>query len=312
MSIVENIQSKINSLPYDLKAEVVVSALLDNLSHSSELNYFINPLSQFNRSFRKDIVNSEVVDFEYDLRQFVKIDISRDGIYDLLPEAALHYRSHQSKDISADQMSKQYQERKKEEEEARLFFLPFENEFFEHSIEREAREKEYLFKLNGEKPLDFLYEFWGVEKNLPQDLLAKFIRLIPYMYKIAGDISLTENCLQYLLNEDVSISQIDYRWQSGKEERAHVGDSRLGVDLVCGDEYLDHTVMMEVSIGPIVNSDFKSYINNGEIRRFLNIFYQYIFPLEMDIKTTILLTPEKEEFKVEENIDPVLGITTRI
>ncbi len=312
MAVVDDIKDKINTLSGDLKAEVVVSAFLENVSQRDDLNYYINPQSQFKRSYRKDIIGAEVVDFEFDSRQFLKIDISRDGIYDLLPEAVLHYRQHQNKDISADEMAKYYQERKKEEEQTRLFFLPFENEFFDHSIAREDREKKYLFNLNGEKPIDFLYDFWGIDENLPQELLAKFLRLIPYMYKIAGDISLTESCLAYLLNEKVSISQGDFKWQSDKNERAAIGESRLGIDFVCGHEYLDHTVNMEVFIGPLVNSDFKSYINNGNIRKFLDVFYEFIFPLEMEIQTTVLLATEKEKFEVAENNNPILGITTRI
>lgn len=310
--MVETIKNKINSLPYDLRAEVVLASFLEEANAENEFNYYINPLSQFERSYRKDIVKSEVIDFEYDARQFLKINLSRDGIYDTLPEGILHYRNYNDKSISADEMSKHYQERKKEEESARMFFLPFENEFFEHSLDRENREKRYLLNLNGEKPLDFLFEFWGLSKSLPLALSAKFIRLLPYIYEITSNIPLIESSLSYLLNEKVEIIRLDTDEEKNDSQKKSMEEQRLGIDFVIGNNYVDHTVKMEVRVGPLENSEFRSYTRNGEMNNFLNIFYEYVFPIEIDLITTILLPTEKEEFKLEEINESVLGINTRI
>lgn len=312
MEIIEYIKNKVNSLPFDLKAEVVVASILEDIQASQEVNYFVNPLSQFKRSYRKDIVSSEIMDFEYDARQFLKIDLSRDGIYDTLPEGILHVRQFNHKDVSADEMAKHYQERKKEEESARLFFLPFENEFFEHSMDRERREKRYLLNLNGEKPIDFMFEFWGIEKSLPQSLAAKFIRLIPYIYEIVGNVSLTEICLTYLINEKVSITVQDFKEISQNSEAIQLGENSLGIDLICGNTYLDQTIPMDVKIGPIINSEFSAYLNQGSMHQFLQLFYEYIFPMEVEITTTLEIEDKKQKFNIEENNNPILGITTRI
>lgn len=312
MDVLNQIQDRINTLAFDLRAEVVMASIMEELSAKEKIDFYINPLSQFQRSYRKDIVNSEIVDFDYDAKQFLKVNISRDGIYDTLPEGILHDRNYNRKDISADEMAKHYQERKKEEENGRLFFLPFENELFGHALDREQNEKQFLYNLNGENPIDFMFDFWGIQRNLPQHLQAKFIRLIPYMYEIVGNIAQTEVCLSYLLNEEIKIVQLDYTDRTSNENGTYLGENRLGIDFVNGSSYLDHTVNMEVVIGPIQNSEIKSYMEGGEIKKFLDIFYEYIFPIEIDIKTTILLSQEKEEFKVDELHKPLLGITTRI
>lgn len=312
MEVINYIQAKINQLPYDLRAEVVVASILDELDASQDLNYYVNPLSQFKRSYRKDIVGADVIDFEFDARQFLKVNLSRDGIYDTLPEGILHYRQFQHTNVSADEMAKHYQERKKEEENARLFFLPFENEFFEHALDREKREKRYLLQLNGEKPMDFLYNFWGISQKLPQSLTAKFIRLIPYMYEIVGNLPLTEICLSYLLHEKVEIQIHDFKEINQPTEAVLLGDNQLGVDLVCGNTYLDPTIPMEVKIGPIHQSNFKDYLHQGPMQQFLEIFYEYIFPMEVELTTFLELEQEQKEFKLEENNYPILGITTRI
>ena len=94
----------------------------------------------------------EIVDYDYDASQFLKINISRDGIYDSLPEGIFHYPKTERLNQSVDDMTKEYRSQQKEEENARQFFLPFENEFFLSGIIREKEEKEFLFKLNQGKP----------------------------------------------------------------------------------------------------------------------------------------------------------------
>lgn len=309
--MVDEIKNKINSLPFDLKAEVIVASFIDAVKHDGEFNYFINPISQFERSYRKDIVKSETVDFEFDSKQYLKINLSRDGIYDTLPEGILHYRQHNQKSISADEMAKHYQERKKEEENARLFFLPFENEFFEQSLDLENKEKSYLLNLNGEKPLDFLYEFWGIDKKLPTHLTAKFIRLIPHIYEITGNLPLIERCLSYLILENVKIERIDNQEQTSDEPKKYLGEQRLGIDFVSGNNYVDYSISMEVKIGPLENTNFQEYLHSGEMNKFLSIFYEYVFPIEIDVITTIILPTYQEVFKLEES-QSVLGTNTRI
>jgi len=310
--MVDEIKNRINSLPYDLKAEVVVASFIDAMQYGNEFNYYINPISQFERSYRKDIVKSEVVDFEFDSEQYLKIDLSRDGIYDTLPEGILHYRQNNQKSISADEMAKHYQERKKEEQSARMFFLPFENELFEQSLDLENKEKAYLLNLNGEKPLEFLYEFWGIDKKLPAHLSAKFIRLIPYIYEITGNLPLIETCLSYLLEEKVSIERIDNQDQTNEDSKKGLGEQRLGIDFVSGNHYADYSINMEVKIGPLENTEFQSYLHSGEMNKFLSIFYEYVFPMEIDVITTIILPTYQEVFKLEEFDQSVLGINTRI
>lgn len=306
----EEIKELINSVPFDLKAEVILSCIFEEKKSSVD-HLLVSRNGQFRRAYRKDILESEMVDFKYDNNQFLKVDISRDGIYDMLPEAFFHYPKYDKPGKSVREMTTEYRRQKQEESDARNFFLPFENEFFYHALKTEKEERTFLLELNGSKPLDFFYDFWGIDKSLPPLLIAKFIRILPYAYKVVSDFSLTVNCLEYLLEEKVEVVEFGYKEQSESEQFSRLGESRLGLDLIAGSNYIDYSLHLEFKIGPLESSSFREYIHEGGRKQFLDVFFEYFLPMEIDFKITILLPAESEMFDFAKE-EPVLGITTRI
>ncbi|HKX86879.1 MAG TPA: hypothetical protein VJL37_09405 [Flavobacterium sp.] len=310
MNRIEEVKNKINSIPFDLKAEVVLASLLENLKEDGS-DFLVNFKGQFKRPYSTDILGCHIVDYDYDATQFLKIDISRDGIYDALPEGIFHYPKTDRLNQSVDDMTKEYRMQQKEEEDARQFFLPFENEFFLSGLMREKAEKEYLLQLNQSKTFDFFYEFWNLDKNLPEILVAKFIRLLPFVHKMVGKLDKTAYCLNYLLDEEVEIVELGYQDQSNSEQSVTLNDCRLGLDMISGMSYMDYSLNLEFKIGPLKNSSFAEYIHDGGIKKFITLFYEHFLPIEVDVKTTILLPEEMELFDFNKQ-EPVLGITTRI
>ena len=73
---------------------------------------------------------------------------------------------------------------------------------------------------------------------------------------------------------------------------------------------MDYSLYVTIEIGPITNKPFHSYINNGEIKIFIDCFYEHFFPMEVEIKTVLLMNEQTEEFNLSKQ--PVLGFTTRI
>lgn len=308
-TIIENVRDRINSIQDDLKAEVIISELLNKMD-PEESGFLVDMKGQFKRPFRKDVLNAEIVDFDYDDTQFVKVNLSRDGIYDTLPERMLHEPPLEKSKIEVGEIAQEYKNNRKEEEYARKFFQPFENEFFLKSLERENLEKEILLELNGSKPIDFFYEFWDFDRNLPQVLISKLMRILPYAYKIVGDLDLTVSCLSYLLKEKVEITERTYKEQSSAEEKLTLGNCRLGLDMISGSVYMDYSLYLEFRIGPLEKTSFLEYIHQGKLKKFIELFYEYFLPMEVDVKTTILLDEEVEAFSLKEL--SILGITTRI
>ncbi|MFC4816885.1 MULTISPECIES: hypothetical protein [unclassified Flavobacterium] len=310
MNRIEEVKKKINALPFDLKAEVVLAPLLEKEKEYNP-DFLINFKGQFKRPYSTDILGCEIIDYDYDATQFLKIDVSRDGIYDGLPEGVFHYPKTDRLNQSVDDMTKEYRVQQKEEEEARLFFLPFENEFFLNGLIREKAEKDFLFKLNEGKTFQFFYEFWDIDKSMPEVLVAKFIRLIPFVHKMVGKLDKTAECLEYLLEEKVEIIELGYRDQSNSEQSVTLNNCQLGLDMISGMSYLDYSLNLEFRIGPLRNSAFTEYIHEGGIKKFITLFYEHFLPMEVDVKTTVLLPEEIELFDFNQK-ETVLGITTRI
>ncbi|OXB10956.1 hypothetical protein B0A81_03055 [Flavobacterium plurextorum] len=305
----ENLVQEIESISYDIRAEIIANELIEKHEVSAD-EITISNRGQFSRAFRKDVLGAVIQDDNYIRHDYVTMLLSRDSMYDSLPEGFVHSLSENKADKSVRQMIKEHKHQKNQENEARSFFDPFENEIFHYRTKIESVEKSFLYKLNGSKPLDFFYDFWGLSKNYPAVLVSKFIQLLPYAYKIVGDIELSCRCLENIIEEKVEYISTSSKEYSEENEQINLGENRLGVDFICGNKYMDYSMNLTIKIGPITNNSFENYIHNGSIKRFIDCFYEHFFPMEVEPKTVLILNHETEEFNF--NKQPVLGYTTRI
>lgn len=311
MGNLQAVISEINALKYDIRAEVVVNDLLKN-REIDENQYVIQNEGQFSRTYRFDILGSELVDFDYDSKQILQLNLSRDSIYDMLPENISHDAKNDAPEKDVDVMIKEYQTQKKQQKTARNFFQPFENEMFRYGVEVENFENNFLFELNSYLAPEIFYDFWGIDKNFPPLLVSKFIRLLPFAYKIVGDIDYTCHILSVLIEENVNISYKGHHKYSDEYQNIELGMSRLGLDLIAGTTYDDYSNHLDISIGPLKNQSFTDYIHEGKMKQFIEIFYDHFFPLEVEINTIILLPKEKQDFEFKTTEIPILGYNTRI
>ncbi len=306
----EDIAKLINDLPYDLRAEVALASLFNEEEFVDTL--MISPKGQFKRPFRKDVLKANIVDFTFDDTEFINVEISRDGIYDILPEAIFHNPNTDAKKNSLELMTKEYARQQKEEREARKFFAPFENELYYAKINREKKELDYLLDLNGVKPFEFFYELWGIDKSIPVNLAAKFFKILPMTYSIVGDIEATQTCLSYLLDEPVQINVKPMITSVESNCGGVLNGARLGMDMVIGSQYQDYTIFYEILLGPFSNSSLIDYLYKGKRELFLTIFFDHFLPVEVEYKVKYLLREEEEEFCFDQEEQGILGMTTTI
>lgn len=305
----EDLAEEINSISYDIRAEIIVNELIESSALASD-EIVISNAGQFSRSYRSDVLEALVQDDNYRKQDCLTLNLSRDSMYDALPEGFVHSLKENNADKSVRQMIKEHKYQKKQENEARNFFTPFENEIFHYRTKIESVERDFLYKLNGSKPLEFFYDFWGLPHDYPSVLVSKFIQLLPYTYKIVGDIDLSCKCLASIIEEKVQYSITSSKEYSDEREQISLGENRLGVDFICGNNYMDYSLNVTIEIGPLINKSFENYIHDGKIKAFITCFYEHFFPMEAEVKTILLLNQETEEFNF--NKQPVLGYTTRI
>jgi hypothetical protein len=315
MKDLEHLVRMINSYPSDIKAEVVMADLIqDGLPPSDFLIYFD---SLFKRWYSKDILKAEKILIN-DVQESLVLYLSRDGLYDLLPEGLFHA----SPDLAIASGKGMASDSKKEsriEDETRSFFLPFENEFFYQRIQLELQERSLLQKLNDNNLDDFFLNFWKIDRSFPYDLIVKLSSMLPFVKGVVGDFSLTASCLGAILEEDVThIIQYtsdgvgDNPGDTGDDEN-FLGKALLGQSLITGGRSTESCKQIRFFIGPLKKTGIEPYLNTGEISRFIDCFCSFFIPAEMDYKFEVVMQKDLQEFILSrEKAQSVLGYNTII
>lgn len=311
MSKISSLAHSVSALAMDVRAEVVINNLIESCD-ISENQFVIYKEGQFVRAYRYDILEASEIDYDLDSTAFLKLSLSRDSLYDTLPENIVHSIRNDTPDKGVDTMIKEYREQQRQQKQARLFFAPFENEMFAFGVETEAFENAFLTEMNGNIASDIFYQFWGLSKEFPPVFISKLIKTLPFAYKIVGNIDWTVEILSFILKEKVEIKPQDVGQYSDEEQAITLGGARLGIDFITGHSYNDYSGHYRLLIGPLENHSFQEYVNQGILKRFVHLFCEYFFPLEMDIDVQIILKPEDEIFEFKSAQPSFLGYNTTI
>jgi len=301
-SQLQSIFKELLSVYQNLKTEVLVAEVQERTDLKSE-QIIINNKSTFQRPYRRDLLSIDISKLEDDL---LSMDLSRSGLYDYLPEGVFHTQTtNKSTSFSANRIKT-----KKEEAAARSFFSPIENEFFHQRLNIEKNERILTNNFYSLKD-DYLIDFWNLSKEMPRAYLLKLIKLLPHTFKIAGDLELTRLSLEKILKNNVSFI-IKYITETNSKSKSNKKEDRLGVDSV-----LEHSGMhiahpyLEVTIWLKNNSEIKSYVSDKGINKFLEIFYSYFLPLELDVKTKYEVKGDLG-FSLDPKANSTIGISTKI
>ena len=78
MSEISSLIQSVSEISADIRAEVVVGNLLE-CGSLSENQYIVHKEGQFARTYRRDILSSEEIDFDFDTVSFLRLNLSRDS-----------------------------------------------------------------------------------------------------------------------------------------------------------------------------------------------------------------------------------------
>ncbi|HYV92797.1 MAG TPA: type VI secretion system baseplate subunit TssG [Chitinophagales bacterium] len=287
--IIENIRQIIPQLPFDIRAEVVAADMVERGFLIDDI--VIVPKSLFKRRFDKDVL--EVSEKEAKSgNEYCSIEVSREGIYDALPQALVHSqrRSKRAGVKSKEEMVDELKLRRREEKFARQFFLPFENEFYHQRIVLEQEEQHILRGYQSEsRYTEMLDQFWQLPDELDLRQKATLIYLFPILHKIVGNLHLTTLSFEACLNTVVELN-IAY----GEMKNILPGFilnqqlSVLGVNTVCGAKTSVNHPVIEMKVGPVAVEKLPDYLRNGKKMKALLALADYFIPLESRLKVLIL------------------------
>lgn len=300
----ENIHRELCSVYENLKAETLVAEILEN-SDAIIDDFVISNKGTFSRAYRRDMIDVDDVLHE----NMLTLNLSRNGLYDVLPEGLFH-TPHVGK--AGESYTKRRKIDKQEEQDARVFFAPLETEFFYQRLKVEHNERVLLDEFYNLKD-DFLINFWNLDTDIPKRYLLKLIKLLPYCYKIAGDLQLTRLCLEKILGEKVSFTKKQANKTGTKideDKKYSKNGFQLGVNSILdGDSYEILNPKLEVTIGPVAQNNVNAYLEKNGVSKFIDAFYNYFLPLEIEAETKI--TVKKEiGFLLDGTLAPIMGIST--
>ncbi len=305
----------INSYPSDIKAEVLMADLmLEGFADSDFLVFFD---SLFKRGYSKDILRADKTVIN-DVQETMAIYLSRDGLYDLLPEGLFH-SSPESALTSGNGMASDSRKESKTEKETRRFFQPFENEFFYQRVQLELKERSILEKLNDYSLDDFFLDFWKIDRSLPKELITKLSAMLPFVKEIAGDFEMTASCLGAILGEEVtytlhhSTAHKRANGSSDPEIDYSLGKAELGRSFITEGLSFESCKVIRFVIGPLKHTGIESYLKNGEITQFIGCFCSFFLPLEMDYEIDVNMQKEMQSFVLDnDKTQSVIGYSTII
>lgn len=304
----KSLASSINHLKNDIRAEVIAAEIIENGLNPADI--VMIPDGSFRRKYSKDVTHAEVIKSENG-QKVLGIHVTRDGLYDSLPEALFHDQSTEPL-TSGHEMAKFSKKQKLEEKEARLFFLPFENEIFLHRIQVETEERRILRRLSENLFDDIYPQFWKLDRTLPKKLVSRFVLILHLTHKILGNLSLTAKCLEIILEEEVKInitrnkhSKDNHSLLITKKNKG-LGETGLGEDFICGEYIPDSDPIMEFVIGPLANSSIEDYLENSPYSRFLACFYSFFVPIELDAVTTVIVDEAQQQFILDDKQSSVI------
>ncbi len=310
MAIPQNIHDEIQNLPEDIRAEVIVDQLIQNNVTWSELVVHCNKF--FFRKFSKDIFDAET-DSSNDFRDMLHINLSRSGLYDILPEGIFFQPAASSrKPSSATEMAEEYKINKKQELELRKFFSPLEHEFFYHRYKNFTSEKSLLNGLNNDVLNQYFIRFWKLAKDITPAMALRLTLLLPYIHQIAGDAALMAASLQSIVQEKINCSLVNESSQLPAVHFNVLSKFNLGNELVCGNTYHEDEICFVFKIGQLKKSAAQDYLPGGKLHMTLQTFYRFFVPVAATIKTEIILQQSKENMHIGFMEEATLGIATVI
>lgn len=264
----------------DIKAEVVITDLLEQGIDNSEIIVLLN--GAFDRNYKKDITDYKL----NTLNKSVVLNLSRNSLYDVLPEGLFHpvtrYGSLDAKD-----RKKEFEVQLKEEANARKFFQPVDNELLWHKVKLETEARKLIHD-----PWDSLDKLFVFDKVIPAVYQSRFKRYLPFTNEIKGNSELTAFVLADILQDKVIIT-------TGYEQELHSNDSfqicKLGdyqpaENFICGLGFYDEINVWEFTIELTDDYGIEKYVDPdlGYMNALITKFCDYFVPVELDTRIRIV------------------------
>lgn len=308
--------------PLDLRLEVVLAELLD-YGYTFD-DFLVQPVGLFARRYRRDLGNVRDEKFERAYRSVVRtvLEVHREGLYDALPQQVFHQPGSTNGQAGVQAMVEDIRAQRRKEKATRLFFLPFEQEFFRCRIRIEQQEKQYFTNLSARWYNYAMARFWGIdETNLPTGPLTNLLYLLPLAHGIVGDLARTQQCFESVLGQPVQLKVVPplrHLLPTSMDDTANsgalsgtLGAMELGRDLMLGGDYQETMPALEISLYGLSIAELEGYLGGRWRAKALALLCEYFIAFETDVVIRYEMAAVESSFQLGEGEEAaVLGFTT--
>lgn len=221
----------------DFIAEAIALGLEEHGIRDSDI--FIKALGTKARGYRKDVSGYSVKEDAASGRQLLFLHTNREGMYDGLPEFIFHHSHVVASHCNTGAIRDEIKRFRKEEAAARLFFLPFEQEFF--AANRALHRLD--FKLDTINPdfalVDIFAPYWPILTRLPKPAAFVFLTMLPSIASMRNDLPLIGEKLSYLLQIPITLKLVESRYDAPMHAAPALGSGILGINTIIGTAVYD-------------------------------------------------------------------------
>jgi hypothetical protein len=308
----DSILSRIEKMEPDLKVEFILSELFSNGIQPSDV--IVIPQGAFSRRYSRDLISAEEGEIMGSINTFYNLKISRNSIYDALPEGLFHQPKLRKVNKSIKEVAEEIKYQRETEKSSRQFFLPIEQELFKLRTFVENEERKAIIDNSTASESRAFIEFWDLPEKLEDQQLCNLLYLLPFCNTIVGNIPLTKLCFESILNDEVEINlSRPLKHQVTEKNNVRLNSINLGTDFILGETYTETIPALEIQVRIADISELPDYLNNGKKEKILHFLFNYFLPIDHDVFISIEIE-EKEKSFITSTLDHEgrLGYTTFI
>lgn len=259
--ILRKFREAILDLESDYTAEAIVAGLVHHGIPDDQI--VIVNRNTAKRPCRKDVSGFHTEFVEYDDKEYLFIHANRDGIYDSLPENLFH-QEKRGNAVNKYEIIEQIRFQKRQEADARKFFLPLEYEY--HKVRQLLYSLEEDFEKNTDNArlISVFAVYWPVLKRLEKRQAWIFLRIIPMINAIRNTIPLVEQSMGLILN---TVVKIEARYQKNHPPDElplfSLSDSLLGHTTILSGAVCSGEQDLVIKVRMKENAALGYYINGG-------------------------------------------------
>ena len=303
----QSLAKLLNQLTYDVRAEVVAADLIEQGIDPDRLVY--RAVSLFKRRFSKDVSSFRLSETPAG-DQELHLEVNRDSLYDTIPQGLFHQPKSKAAIKKKSDMVANVKTVRAEEDSARLFFQPMENELFHMRTAIERAERKVFFDLEHSETNELLINFWNLGNYRRYTTLPLLVKLMPSMYRLSGHLEYIHICYELLLRVPVSVViRNEYNSLETSLNGWQLGRDSLSFETICSDTVLSELPTYEITLGPMSSQLISDYLPGGHMLPYLNLLNSYFLAAGYETKVKIITHQKDKAFDLSGS--PMhLGINT--